>query len=230
VVDSGTGEREAPAVGIDGGASSSSRPIASTSSRAWTESVSGARDSAQALVGPRSTHPSDAPSSAPAGSDAANPRATVHPASAAPPRSPQREPGRPQASNAAPGDTMAGALADALGQVSRWMAAEPRERPAPRAVHPVDASGPRREVPLVSAPKGAGAHRGRDGTAGFAAAAGFSAVAARPRLTVGRIDVQVVAPPAPAAITPARPARSAPPASPGGPSPAAYLSFGLRQR
>ena len=225
------GEREAPAVAVDGGASSSSRPIASTSSLARAEPVSGARDSVQALVGPRPTHPSDAPSSAPAGSDAANPRATVHPASAAPQReAPQREPGRPQASGAAPGDTMAGALADALGQVSRWMASEPRERPAPRAPAAADVFGPRREAPVVSAPKGAGAHRGRDGTAGFAAAAGLSAVAARPRLTVGRIDVQIVAPPAPAAIAPARPARSAPPASTSGPSPAPYLSFGLRQR
>ncbi len=223
------GEREASAVAVDGGESWRSRPIASTSSLARTEPVSGARDSVQALVGPGSRHPSDAPSSAPAGSEAANPRATVHPA--APQReAPQREPGPPQASSAAPRDTMAGALADALGKVSRWMASEPGARPAPRAPHAADVSAPRREAPLVSAPKGAGAHRGRDGTAAFAAAAGLSAVAARPRLTVGRIDVQVVAPPAPATIAPARPARSAPPASPSGPSPAAYLSFGLRQR
>jgi DNA polymerase-3 subunit gamma/tau len=224
------------AVTVDGGASSSARAPASTSSPARAEPVAGARDPVQALIAPRAPRSSDAPSSAASGPDALNAGAAGRPGPAASRRVQPGEPGKAPASGAAAGDPMAGALADALGKVTRWMASEPRERPGSRAGHAADGSGPQREAaPPISAPRGASARRAGDAAAAaLLSAAGLQAAAAPPRLTVGRIDVQVVAPPAPvapAASVPARSARSAPsPAPSSGPSPAAYLSFGLRQR
>jgi hypothetical protein len=131
------------------------------------------------------------------------------------------------AAEAAAAEPFAAALADVLGKVHRWMASEPRPRAADRTAARATGGPGAGAPPIAPAARAAG----RSGPA--LAPPVFQVRGPTPRLTVGRIDVQVLPPPAApvVAAAPARASRAAAPAGAAGEANLpAYLTFGLRQR
>lgn len=126
------------------------------------------------------------------------------------------------------------ALTRTLGQISRWMASPPQEaRPRTREPTTSDAAGRKQAGPLAEAPVRPRPRVKSSSPAGnkssYAPSARPSFAPSAPRLSVGRIDVQVVAPSAPPVHAVVQTTRSTSPARASASAPS-YLTFGLRQR
>lgn len=126
------------------------------------------------------------------------------------------------------------ALTKTLGQISRWMASPPQEaRPGTREPTTSDAAGGKQTGPWAEAPVRPRARVKSSSPAGnassYAPSARPSFATSAPRLSVGRIDVQVVAPSAPPVHAVVQTTRSTSPARASASAPS-YLTFGLRQR